>query len=241
MQGQQSCSTIKPILISNRKSIYNIYMSFLDEYPKQNNLRTGYMGNLTERQQSEFDLLKASVKTNEYIDELNVFPQPGWFILRFLRATMKDKTGLRIFQAVPAEERLIGTLKWRRENNTSQIRDNLRNNKLPATFETYLRDIRPRMTWIDKSGRPVTLEKLGLYAQHVQLDVFTEKEWEVNCIYDLERILLTFDEQSALLGVEVGTKITIFDLDGIGLGAVSRIKILKMLSAMMGTHYPELA
>lgn len=184
--------------------------------------RTGFAGNLTAQQQAAFTELMSKVDTSEYADDLHKLPHSDWFALRFLRATMKDKTGERVFQAAQAFERLVTTLQWRRDKNLDLIRTNIQNNTLPADYIKFFNEIRPRMQWIDpQSGRPVQVEKLGMLAQFLDVDVFSMEKWEELFTYDLERNFFVFDEESAARGVEVGTRIMIFDLSGIGMGAVS--------------------
>ncbi|KAH9259208.1 hypothetical protein BASA82_001281, partial [Batrachochytrium salamandrivorans] len=96
-------------------------------FSERDNVRTGYAGNLTPQQQSCFDELMAKASASEYAGDLNLMSHPDWYVLRFLRATMLDKTGKRVFQPLVAEQRLYATLQWRRAKNMPQIRDNIRN------------------------------------------------------------------------------------------------------------------
>lgn len=217
-------------------------MSYIDSYPTQDSHRTGYAGNLTEQQQAVFDELMASIEKCEYFADLNKLPHPDWFVLRFLRATMKEKIGQRIFLAAPAEKRFLATMQWRRKMNTEKIRENLRFGTCPPEYVQFANDIVPKLVWQDtKTGRPCALQKLGLVAQYLKTDCFTMEQWEMCFTYDLERLLMLLDDHSAARGIEIGTTVSIFDLQGLGLGSLTRIKLLRVLDDITSSHYPEIS
>lgn len=196
-------------------------MSFADSYPAKDNMHTGYAGNLTPQQQAAFAEFMAKIETSTFLSDLKKQAHPDWFALRFLRATMKDKSGQRVFQPVAAEKRFLATMQWRRDQNIDLVRTNLTNNTLPKHVSTYLAEVRPRLEWVcPRTGRPITLEKLGKFTQHVKTDCFTEEQW-IECVtYDLERHLILFDALSEAKGWEIGTNIFIMDVAGGGMGIV---------------------
>ncbi|KAH9256688.1 hypothetical protein BASA81_005192 [Batrachochytrium salamandrivorans] len=77
--------------------------------------------------------------------------------------------------------------------------------------------------------------------QYLAMEHFTLEQWEEFFMYDLERMLLLLDDQSRARGFEISTKVTIMDLSGIGMGMITRLKLLKMANAIMSQHYPEVA
>jgi len=89
---------------------------------KQDN-PTGFEGNLTENQQKCLLELKDRLAKSEYASDVERDPGGDKFLLAFLRATMKDKGGERIFQVDACIARLTSTFKWRKQYGIDEVRE----------------------------------------------------------------------------------------------------------------------
>ncbi|KAH9256687.1 hypothetical protein BASA81_005191 [Batrachochytrium salamandrivorans] len=96
-------------------------------FSERDNVRTGYAGNLTPQQQSCFDELMAKASASEYAGDLNLMSHPDWYVLRFLRATMLDKTGKRVVSAPGGRAAPVCHAAMAQGKEHAQIRDNIRN------------------------------------------------------------------------------------------------------------------
>jgi len=82
-------------------------------------LRSGFEGTLTAQQHQALASLISDIQKTSFWPDFEQNPDGSRFLLRFLRATMKDKSGERVFQVDKAKERLIRTLEWRRKYKVS--------------------------------------------------------------------------------------------------------------------------
>lgn len=106
---------------------------------------SGYPDTLTPQQKEALDELKAEVGDRKDVLE---HPEGESYLLRMLRATMKDKTGRRVFVVGKAKPRLLQVLDWKQENQIKPEMDP------PEKFEIY-RKAYPLWVWGDKKSKMV--------------------------------------------------------------------------------------
>jgi len=211
-------------------------------YPVRDEMRTGYEANLTDQQRDVLNKLMNNLRNSEFWPDFQQNPDGVKFVLRFLRATMKDKSKNRLFQLQPAEERLYNTFRWRRQHKVDDVRRSIEIGAFPPGYDFYWNEVRPRLQWIDpQTGRLVHMEKFGLLCQHVKTDAFTDEQWNQFFIYDLENILLKVRNESKMRGFEIGVQIVIVDMRGFGFGFLNRLRLFKLMNNLAAIHYPELA
>jgi len=85
--------------------------------------KSGFESNLNEQQRQELEALKKRLfdPSFAFVEDAKAELDGDRFFLRFLRATMKDKKGKRIFDAAAAFERLERMYKWRKEYNIDEL------------------------------------------------------------------------------------------------------------------------
>jgi len=82
--------------------------------------KTGFLDTLTEQQAESLAKLKELVNESEYAEAINARPEGDKYLLKYLRATMKDKKKKRIFYVPAAYTRLISTWQWKLDNNVKE-------------------------------------------------------------------------------------------------------------------------
>lgn len=80
-------------------------------------LGTGFTATLTAQQKASLEVMKLEVCAEK---EIRNHPEGDKYLLRMLRATMKDKGGERLFQVEKAKPRLYSVLRWKRANNLAE-------------------------------------------------------------------------------------------------------------------------
>jgi hypothetical protein len=209
--------------------------------PAAMTLPTGYDVNLTEQQRKCLTELKEKLEKTEYWADYQRDPDKERFLLAFLRATMKDKSGERIFQVDACMERLITTFKWRRQYNIDQLRENIENDgPKPNKFEEF----RQYYVCLDvinpEHGRYVRFNRFGRFISTIDPSVLTTEEWVQNLAYDTMIIQHQLRKLSAKLGREISTYVSISDASGISLiGVANRLSFIKLMSGVAADNYPE--
>jgi hypothetical protein len=91
--------------------------------------KTGYLGNLTPQQDDALTKLRAKLFDPAFPFAENAKKEHDGdrFFLRFLRATMKDKKGERLFDPEEAFKRLANMYKWRKEYDIDELQAHLDN------------------------------------------------------------------------------------------------------------------
>jgi hypothetical protein len=198
---------------------------------------SGFEGNLSPQQTQVFEALQARV-TGTFQDDLAGMKFPNRYILRFLRATMKNG----IFQLEEAERRLVDTLLWRRSHQVFDIRAGIEMGVFPDQYEFYRDEVRPRLQWIDEhTGRLVHMERLGKLTAHVNVQAFDPSTWDTFFITDMETIMMRLDQESETRGYEISTHVTVVDNTGLCFGGVHKSKaVLQQMNEIASQHYPEL-
>jgi hypothetical protein len=211
-------------------------------YPDRDDFKSGYLTSLTTQQNNVFGEFKLQLKQTEYWSDVEKNPDGDRFLLRFLRATMKDKHTTRIFQLKPAMERITGTLKFRQQYHADEIRTSLEKKEpLSDEYVRYRDQIRPRLQFIDrKTGRLVHVERFGVMSSYLDTKHFDTEKWIEMFIRDCESTLLVLREESIRRGYEISTQISIMDQAYSGMGVVRRMSLFKIMNNVAAEHYPEL-
>ena len=212
------------------------------DFPARDDLRTGYEANLTEQQRAALAELKARIATTDFQRDVEGNPDGDRFVLRFLRATMGDKRGARVFDVDAAEARFKEALEFRRKFKADEIRERIEKGELDPDYVKYSEQIRPRLIFKDeRTGRPVHIERFGVFMQYVDTNSFDEDGWLRMIAWDLEYKLHLLRQESRARGYEIGCYNVVFDLKGGGgMASMSRLSIFKALNHVVATCYPEI-
>jgi hypothetical protein len=205
--------------------------------------RTGFEGNLTPQQIQGLNELKKMIQHNpdcQYRNEILSHPDKDRWILRFLRATMKDKKKERIFQPIDAYKRLITTHAFRKEHGLDDITMKLVAGIpcAPPKWEEY-KQVRPHYVFTGLDGSPISVENMGLFASHVEVDYFTQDEWIKFITYQSECTLQMMRTASKQLGREVSQCNVVIDEKGVSTGLLARMKLFGMFNDIMANHFCE--
>ena len=112
-------------------------------------LPSGYLETLTAQQSESLAALKNELSQTEVADEVANHPDGDRYLLRMLRATMKDKSGKRKFQVAKAKARTIEVLRWKRKHGIVI-------NQEPEKYHIY-RKANPILLWKDYKAETVVL------------------------------------------------------------------------------------
>lgn len=110
---------------------------------------SGFAATLTAQQKTALDELKQRVEESEYAAKIKEHKEGDKYLLRMLRATMKDKNKARIFKADKAEKRLIQVLQWKEKHEIDV-------NKKPPHFDVY-RKMNQMTYWKDYKAKTVVV------------------------------------------------------------------------------------
>lgn len=145
---------------------------------------------------------------------------------------MKDKHHTRVFEVKPALERVLIILKGKESHNIHL------DNK-PSKFDEY-RKIYPKYCYKDsKSNKLLWFSRIGAFASHGKFKRLQEEEWTQCVGYEMEHVEKTLRDFSAKQGVENRGYISIADLKGLSLSAISQKKAVVFLGNVAGEMYPE--
>ncbi|XP_011625351.1 SEC14-like protein 4 isoform X2 [Amborella trichopoda] len=133
-----------------------------------------------------------------------------------------------------ANKMLLDTLNWRVENDIDNI---LARPIEPIEVYTSVRDSQLiGLSGYCKQGRPVFALGVGLSAyDKASADEYVQSHIQMNEYRD--RVLLPMMSQK--FGTYIGPCLKVLDMTGLKLSALSRIKILTMISTVDDLNYPE--
>ena len=182
--------------------------------------------------------------TPELAEELAKHPDGDRYTLRFLRATMGDRHGKRVFDVASAEARIKDTLQFRKAMKLDDVRKRIEAGDFPADYLVYRDKVRPRYSFIDPTtGRYIVFERMGVLANTIDVNGFTEEEWTRHIAWDLEERMHILRTESKRRGYEVSMQTVVMDLkNGPSFAGLlgNRVGLLKMLTRIAATHFPEL-
>ena len=167
---------------------------------------SGFEDTLNLQQEEALETLRNEVKGTKYEERIRTHPDSTRFLLRVLRATMKDKSKKRIFQVKEAKARLFAILDWKEEYDVDI-------NKKPPEFDEY-RKVYPALfyadyraetiVWIRKFHVPVYEKDVKLMCKRYRAprgicDFREEGSFYAVCVEPLHRIygMYTFDSEEA--------------------------------------------
>lgn len=205
--------------------------------------KTGFEVNLTEAQKVALDELKKRMEKSEYAQELLENPDGDRFVLRFLRATMKDKSGARVFDVNAAEERLKRTMQWRRDVQADELRKGIENGDeiRPEGQDICYNQIPYVMVVHPETGDVFRFDRFATSASNLNDSALTTEQWTKNVAYTMEKTMYLLRQQSKVHGREISTYSTIVDASGVSLtGIVSRRKFVQFMSFLGAEYYPEM-
>ncbi|PFH50313.1 hypothetical protein AMATHDRAFT_145401 [Amanita thiersii Skay4041] len=186
----------------------------------------GRLGNLTVIQQHSLDKLKRELKEEgKFVEER----MDDATLLRFLRA--------RKFDVAKAKEMLLNAEQWRKDFGVDEL---VRTFDFPEKVEVnkYYPQYYHKM---DKDGRPVYIERLGLLDFKALYSVTTSERQLKRLVWEYEKFTTErLPACSRARGHPVETSCTILDLGGVSLTNFYRVKDYVMQAASIGQdRYPE--
>ncbi|GBE79014.1 Sec14 cytosolic factor [Sparassis crispa] len=186
----------------------------------------GRLGNLTVGQQHILDKFRKELQ-----DEGVFVPERmnDAMLLRFLRA--------RKFDLAKAKAMIIACEEWRKDFGVDEIYSNFDFPEI-AEVDKYYPQYYHKM---DKEGRPVYVERLGLLDMKALYAITTPERQLQRLVYEYEKMLKErLPACSKAIGHPVETSCTILDLQNVSLSNYYRVKDYLMSAASIGQdRYPE--
>jgi hypothetical protein len=209
---------------------------------EKSRLPTGFLENLNAQQSEALESLRSRILASKYKEDFEREPGEDRFLLQFLRATMKDKSGERIFQVDAAEQRLTKAFDWRREVNAYEILQNIINDgPKPDKFEVFSA-MYPALDIInEETGQLVRFLRFGRFISTVDINALTLLEWSrcfcYECLY-LQHQLRVLSKKH---GRDISTYYVVSDMSGISLFSVAnRVGFIKLMSSFASDNFPEM-
>ena len=206
--------------------------------------KTGFETRLTPQQQSALNELKARMEKTEHWPALESHPDGDRWILRFMRATMKDKHGARIFQVDQAEARLIRTLEWRKKFKADEVMHGIMAGDVksvtPVGADVSERQMPKIYVADDATGEVYRFDRFSKCVSYMNVDALTLDQWSECVVLTMESCLDMLRVQSKKQGKEISTYTTVVDSSGVSItGIVARRKFVQFMSDIGAEHYPE--
>lgn len=204
------------------------------------NLLSGFEATLNVQQKICLEEFRQRILASEFCPDYAIDPGADRFLLKFLRATMKDKTGERLFRVDCAFDRLIRTFLWRREHNIAELRAACERNEPPEKFSLY-RAIYPSLTVVNPdTGQHIRFSYFGKFISYLDTKALSDEEWLQCFAYDTMSIEKNLRRESTARGVEISTYVSVPDVSGLSLfGVAGRLDFIKIMSRNAAEHFPE--
>ena len=204
---------------------------------------TGFEGNLTPAQEKAFQELKQRItSSDEYADDFSREPGGDRFLLAFLRASMKDKSGERIFQVDAAQERIQNTFEFRRKYNIQEIQDWVTSgsSRTPEGYDVFLQ-VYPHVDCIDEeNGVMIRFNRFGRWIQVVNSSLLTTEQWTRCLAYEGLYLQHQLRRLSDLKKREISTYISAGDASGLSiLSVIGKSSFISFFASIAGDHFPE--
>jgi len=204
---------------------------------------TGYEGNLTENQVKSLAELKERMKKTEYAEDVERDPGGDRFLLAFLRATMKDKYGERVFNVDACVTRLIATFKWRKQYGIDEIRDVVLTgggSPAPEGWDKYYSLYPCHNVLNEETATYLRFTRFGSFITKVDPEILTPEQW-VRCFaYDSLTLQHNLRKFSLKVGREVSCYFLAIDAQGLTLmGILNKMKFIQFMSNVAADHFPE--
>ncbi|KAJ9567357.1 hypothetical protein OSB04_003323 [Centaurea solstitialis] len=150
-------------------------------------------------------------------------------MLRYLRA--------RNFNIESTKNMWIGMLQWRKDFGANNILEEYKFSELDEVLKYFLQGYHG----IDKEGRPVYIEILGQADPKKLMRVTTIERYVKYYVQEYERTLaIRFPACSIAAGRRVASSTTIIDVQGVGLGNLTKpvIELIRRLQ-QINSNYPD--
>jgi len=206
--------------------------------------KSGFKDTLTPQQEEILAELRNLVCESEWgKSHLEKMIDEDAFLLRFLRATCKDKNHKRIFRAKEAYKRIEECFRFREKHKLDSYeyhKPHLESAKIPELYEEYLK-VKPNYFWTDDKAKEVlVLERFALFASTVNSKDFETDEWEALSGHLLDRISHELHVAKDAHGhAESRGYVALIDAKGLGMGIFTRLGLIRMLNGIAAAHYPE--
>lgn len=197
---------------------------------------TGYLDNLTTQQSLVFSQLREQLNTSQYAPDLSQEPSShDTFLLRFLRATMRDKSSDRIFVLDAAYARLVATFEFRRLHGYAEVIA-----RPPEKYELF-QELYPCVDVVNEStGQLVRFNYFGKFVSNLDCKIMSGEDWIKCFIFDSHGIQVILTELSKRFKREISTYVSVADASGISLiGVAGRVDFIKSMSGNAADHFPE--
>jgi len=206
---------------------------------------TGFERNLTPGQMDSLIVLKNRILESEYSDDFRRDPHDGdRLLLQFLRATMSDKRGSRVFDHNAAYDRLVKTLQWRRDYGIDEIRFGIESGRgdsaKPDGLDVFTQ-MYPAIDCIDETTDVlIRFQRFGQFIASVDFTVLTQDQWIRCCAHECLLVQHKLRELSAKLRRDVSTYYVVTDMKHMSfMGVVQKLNQLKMIASVVSDHFPE--
>ncbi|KAJ7052499.1 CRAL-TRIO domain-containing protein [Mycena amicta] len=186
----------------------------------------GRLGNLTKSQEAALATVRSELHaTGAFVEARH----DDATLLRFLRA--------RKFDVAKAKAMLVAAEKWRKDFGVDELVSNFTFPEL-AEVDKYYPQFYHGM---DKSGRPVYIERLGALNVNAIYACTTQERLLQHLVVEYESFLTSrLPACSAAIGHDVETSLTILDLGGVSLSNFIRVKAYVAAATSIGqNYYPE--
>lgn len=186
----------------------------------------GRLGNLTVPQQHALDTLRKELKAEGHFVEERMDDAA---LLRFLRA--------RRFDVAKAKAMIIAAEQWREDFGIEDLMKNF-DFQEKAEVDKYYPQYYHKM---DKDGRPIYIERLGLLDFKSLYAVTTPERQIRRLVYEYEKFQTErLPACSKAVGHPVETSCTILDLQNVSLSNFYRVKdYLMQMTSIAQDRYPE--
>lgn len=199
--------------------------------------KSGHGSTLTDQQREVFEELKNVLKDDEKLAAVLSIPYLDNFLLRFLRATMKEKKNRRLFHLDQALARLREVVEFKEKHGIKY------DMKRPENHDEF-NQVYPYVDWEDNVSHViVAIERFGLFhsTSKSAKGKYTDSEWLDHLGYRMEGTVRKIEELGEKLGEEVPGYNVIIDMKGVSLWSVlRRVKFVKFLNDVGAKNYPEL-
>ncbi|KAF9973644.1 cytosolic factor, phosphatidylinositol/phosphatidylcholine transfer protein [Actinomortierella ambigua] len=187
----------------------------------------GRVGNLDEHQQKMLDEFKALIKSEGiFVEERH----DDHLLLRFLRA--------RKFNIQLTHKMFVDCENWRKDNKVDELIDGFKFEEEEAVRKCYPRYYHN----IDKAGRPIYIERVGMIDIKTLFKVTDEERMTKQHVLSYEKLIRDrMPACSRKAGRHIEQCCTILDLKGVSLRQfASAFGFIKRTSAIAQNYYPEM-
>jgi len=207
--------------------------------------KTGFEGRMTPQQQTALTELKAKLEKSEYATDILSHPDQDRWILRFLRATMKDKNGARLFQVDAAEDRILKTAEWRKRMGADDMMRAIEAgdfvSQRPKHWDMFIKQFPYLLVANKENGEHYRFDRFASSMSHADIGTMPVEEWQKCIHWTMEIYMNSMRLTAKALGKEISYYTTVVDCSQISLtGVIARRKFVQLMSDTGAEYYPEM-